>query len=903
MARMPRFNINPMGNRRFNISPMVGETRRAVYAPDETLELLPLAAARPTEALAKARAILAQRPGPHDASVARQAVGIVLRDFGDVGAAIRELRTALRLAAAVGSQDRQADVLATLGLALIQAGRTTPGLSALDAAVRQATGVLAGRVRYRRGCALWVLGRHRDALNDLRQAVAALHRSGDTMWEARALTARALVHLAAGSTQRADADLSRAERLFAATSQELELAFATHNRGLVAFRSGDLPLALSRFDQAARRYECLGTPMPDLSIDRCAVLLAAGLPRDALKEADAAIRDLEQVHGQATKKAELLLTAAGAALAGADPQTAQQRAQAARHLFGSQQRTWWHAQAGLLLLQARYAAGMVSGRLLREAEGTAIRLDALGSHDAQQARLLAGRVALALARRQDADRNLAAAARGRTRRGPALARANGWLAEALHAEATASPRRLLSACRRGFSILDEHRLTLGASELRAQATAQGAELAVLAQRCALQAHRPRMLLFWTERWRATALAAPPVRPVDDQQLQTDLTALRDVMSRLEKAAAAGAPTAGLQREQLRLEGAIRSRAMRAPGAGGVAEYGFDPATLLEKLGAARLIQIADIGGDLHVLVCGAGRVRQFAAGRADDAGREVDFARLGLHRLAYNRAAGQEHALAMLEATGRRLEDKLLGHANRSLGDGPVIIVPPGRLHAVPWALLPSLRDRVLSVAPSARAWLRAQAAVPPKRHDLVLVLGPGLETGGGEVPVLAEESEEEYDEVTVLGGGTATARRVLDAIDGARLAHIAAHGTFRSDNPLFSSLRLDDGPLTVHDFERLRRAPYRLILPSCDSAVLAPAGADELLGLTSTLVPLGTAGIIASVVPVNDCAVVQLMLALHRQLRRGGTLAESLRDARSDLDDDPAHTATGWSFIALGAR
>jgi hypothetical protein len=883
---------------------MGGETRRAVHPPGEMLELLPLAAARPTEALAKARAILAQRPGPHDASVARQAVGIVLRDFGDVRAAIRELRIALRLATAAGSRDRQADVLATLGTALVYAGRTTPGLAALDAAVRQATGTLAGRVLMRRAFALWRLGRHREALDDLRRAVTALHRSGDTIWEARALTARALVHLAAGSTQRADVDLGSAERLFAATSQELELAFATHNRGLVAFRSGDLPLALSRFDQAARHYEVLGTPMPDLSIDRCAVLLAAGLARDALNEADAAIRDLEQVHGQATKKAELLLTAAGAALAGADPQTAQQRAQAARHLFGSQQRTWWHEKAALMLLQARYAAGTVSGRLLREAERTATRLDALGSNDAQQARLLAGRVALALVRPQDADRNLAAAACGRRRRGPALARANGWLAEALRAEAAASPRRLLSACRRGLRILDEHRLTLGASELRAQATAQGAELALLAQKRALQAHRPRMLLFWTERWRATALAVPPVRPVDDQQLQGDLTAVRDVVSRLERARAAGAPTAELQREQLRLESAIRSRAMLAPGTGGVGEYGFDPATLLGKLGTARLIQIADIAGDLHVLVCGAGRVRQFAAGRADDAGREVDFARLGLNRLAYNRPAGQqEHALAMLEATGRRLEDSLLGHANRHLGDGPVVIVPPGSLHAVPWALLPSLRDRVLSVAPSARAWLRARAAVPPKRHDLVLVLGPGLGTGGGEVPVLAEESEEEYDDVTVLGQGTATARRVLDAIDGARLAHIAAHGTFRGDNPLFSSLRMDDGPLTVHDFERLRRAPHRLILPSCDSAVLAPAGADELLGLTSTLVPLGTAGIIASVVPVNDCATVQLMLALHRQLRRGGTLAESLRDARRDLDDDPAHTATGWSFIALGAH
>jgi CHAT domain-containing protein len=142
----------------------------------------------------------------------------------------------------------------------------------------------------------------------------------------------------------------------------------------------------------------------------------------------------------------------------------------------------------------------------------------------------------------------------------------------------------------------------------------------------------------------------------------------------------------------------------------------------------------------------------------------------------------------------------------------------------------------------------------------------------------------------------------VLGAIDGAWLVHIAAHGSFRADSPLFSSLRMDDGPLTVHDFERLRRAPYRLILPCCDSGLLAPAGADELLGLTSTLVPLGTAGIVAAVAPVNDKAAACLMIRLHRALRDGRSLSEALRDARRELGNDPVQVATGLSFIALGA-
>ena len=105
-----------------------------------------------------------------------------------------------------------------------------------------------------------------------------------------------------------------------------------------------------------------------------------------------------------------------------------------------------------------------------------------------------------------------------------------------------------------------------------------------------------------------------------------------------------------------------------------------------------------------------------------------------------------------------------------------------------------------------------------------------------------------------------------------------------------------------MYDLERLRRAPYRVIFSSCDSGVLAPAGADELLGLAHTLAPLGTAGIVAAVVPVNDQATATLMVPLHRYLRDGATLAEALRRTRDGTEREPVLAATAWSFIALGA-
>ena len=323
--------------------------------------------------------------------------------------------------------------------------------------------------------------------------------------------------------------------------------------------------------------------------------------------------------------------------------------------------------------------------------------------------------------------------------------------------------------------------------------------------------------------------------------------------------------------------------------------------MLDRLGDGWLIEIADVGGEVHVLLCGRGRVRRFQGGVAAEAEAEIGHLRAALRRLAYEpagRRGATAERFALLEAGALRLQDMLLGPALRHLRPGPVVVVPPGRMHGVPWAALPALRDRVLGVSPSAGAWLRAGEVPPPPGAAVVLVRGPGLATGGAEVPSLAPE----YGEATVLEGGTATVSAVLKAIDGCLLAHIAAHGTFRADSPMSSSLRLADGRLTVHDLERLSRAPHRIVLPSCDSGVLAPVGADELLGLAAALLPLGTAGIVASVVPVGDEASVPLMVSLHEGLRAGMGMAEALREARRSTPPDPAHQASGWSFCAIGA-
>jgi tetratricopeptide (TPR) repeat protein len=860
--------------------------------------LLALTHSRPADAFAEATRMLAQDPDARTASVAHQARAIVLRDTGRVAEAIAELRVALRLASTLPDRERAIDVRATLGLTLALDGRTAAGLTALDEAVAASTGVLAGQVLARRGSLLGMLGRRTEALADLNRAITLLHRGGDEVWEGRARTHRFLLYAARGQTARADRDLAVAERLFAAAGQELESAFSVHNRADLAFRTGDLPAALGFLDEAEARYRALSVFNWDLALDRCAVLLAAGLAGEALAQTDDAIRRLTREGGLGRRLAELQFAAARAARAAGEPSVAADRASAARDLFRAQRRPWWHARASFVLLQARYDNGERGAGLRRLAGRMADRLDALGAEETPTAHLLAGRLAAEQGRTVDADRHFERAARFR-HRGPTFGRAAGWLAHALRAEARHATRAALIACRRGLAAAEHHQRTLGAAELRAHATAYGTELAAIAQRHAVRRGDARMLLLWTERWRASAFAVPPVRPPDDPELAADLAALRDVVRRLDDARSAGSPTTRLEQDRRRLEASIQTRTRRIAGvaeawdADGDGRPGLD--AIVEGLGDHRLIEIVALDDTLYAVTVTGRHVRAHTVGPVADAVREVDLARFMLRRLAHGRPP--PGALAALDAAGIRLQEALLGDAVADLDGGPVVVVPPGRLHAVPWSLLPRLHGTSVRVAPSAATWLRAGLARPPRQRRVALVIGPGLGGTAAEVAKIAQG----YPDTVVLADGEATADQTLTALDGAWTAHVAAHGVFRADNPLFSSLMLDDGPLTVYDLGRLRRAPLRMVLSSCESGVAVHVGADELLGMVSALVPFGTASLLASVVPVNDEATVGFMVAFHDQVLAGSSFADALVHARQRAANDPVAAATALSFVALG--
>ena len=841
----------------------------------------------PRLALVQADRLIDDDADPWVLSVAHHARAMVLRGQGALAPAADEFRLALRMAHRAGDRDREADVRASYGLHLGMAGRPRAGLEQLGAAIAAAGDpVILAKCHMRRGYVRYFfLVQAQEAMADLSIALTGLRAAEERVWEARTLNLMGLAQLAMGSTDTALRLIREAGDLFLREGEEVEAVVTLHNRGFIAYCHGDLPECLRLYDAATTRYASFEEDPVTLVIDRVEALLAARLGGDAVDLVTARVRKGSL---QPSEEAELLFALASAQLAHDEPMSALETAARATRLFRRQRRSWWADQTELVLLLARDRSVHtgVRRRLADDAAALGERLDRSRSETAVAAWLLAGRAGVA-AGHDSAGVWLDRAAHFR-HRSTGLVRATGWRALAVKRDALDDRRGALAACRRGLDALDSHRSTLGSSELRALATRHGDELAALALRHAVHSG-PRVLLEWSERWRATALTQPPVHPPEDAELAQSLAALRNTRRRLAEAQAEGSPTVGrLDDERTRLERAIRRRTHHLAGTS-VSTTRFHAARLVDSLGDTTFVELVDIDGVLHALVARAGRVSHVVVGATSEAEQAVAFARFALRQAARGRPAD-------LHDVGGRLETALLGDAVRRLGAGPVVVSPTSRLHATPWSLLPALDRLPVSVAPSAALWLRARAAAA-SGGGRVLIAGPGLESGGAEIDVLVSR----HPEAVLLKLRDASVERALAAMDGAAVAHVAAHGHFRDDSPMFSSLDLDDGPLTVHDFERLDRAPHRIVLSACESGVVAPIGAGEMLGLVSAMLAMGSAGIVSSVAKVNDRATADLMLDVHAAMDDGEDLGHVLLRAREAARGDRVREATAAAFLAMG--
>ncbi|MEU4739729.1 CHAT domain-containing tetratricopeptide repeat protein [Actinosynnema sp. NPDC023658] len=755
-----------------------------------------------------------------------------------------------------------------------------------------------------------------------------------------ALVNRGLTNIAFGLPDAAERDLRRVIALAEAEDLPLMKAKALANLGDIAHLTGDVPRSLAYHEQAERVFRLLA---PDLlgrtRIDRARVMLAAGLADEAAEHLDEALVVLRRRRvGQDLAEAEL--ARAAAALLQNDPGTARQLAGQAQRRFRRRGSKSWAELASLMRMRAdfatatpsegggpggvdpggvnpegatpspeglvvlptqsragapdvpsspavapgRGAARVTPARATRLAE----RLTAVGLTDeASMARLLAVRMAL---RRGDPK-----AARALLDRVPAPGpitpvdhRMLLRLCRAELAVAVGEPRLALREAEEGLAELGRVRDRMGGLDLLCGTAVHGRELGELAVGLVLDGDGDAEAAFdWLERTRAQVYRYEPLPAIDDpvlarrvaesrslsravQQARLDRRPVRELEDRLDE----------LQQEVARL-GWHTSVWGRPRPVCGVAE-------VRAALGDRALVSFVAHGDVLSAVVLVAGEAALVRLGRASEVFEAVRQLHADVDALAPDHlsplVAGAVAASAMLRA--ERLDHTLMGPLAALVGQRELVVVPTGDLYAVPWNVLPSLHGRPIVVTPSATAWLNATSARPTATR-VVLVGGPDLPEVVGEMSDLRGTYP---DAVVAEAVGD-----VLAALDGARLAHLAAHGEHVADNALFSHLELVDGPLFAHEAARLRTAPEQVVLAACSLALSHIRPGDEALGFAGALLAGGSRTVVAAVNKVGDRATAMTMATFHKLMADGKPLSHALAEATAA---DPLRRP----FVCFGA-
>ena len=618
-------------------------------------------------------------------AAAERAFGMAAAASGDLAGATDRLRNAARVAETAGLPIRAGEARGFLAYVLLLTSGAQRALVELDLAdAVLPDGVSAARLQMQRGIVLSEIRRFDEALASLDRALTTLKRAGgDDLLEADIRNNRGVVCLAVRDWDAATEELRRAEMLFARGGHVGRTARVYHNRGVVDAFRGDLPAALSAFDDAAEYYRLAGAHPGLLAVDRAEALLAVRLIAEARQAAELAVRDFARQRN-AVDLVEARLLLAKAALLDGDPATALAEAGRARRSAQRQGRPRWAALAGHLRLQARWREGDRSAASLRAGARIAAELaDAGWVVQSLDARLILAQIALSLGRPDYARRQLAGTGSAR-QSGPADLRVRAWHAEAILRRSEGDRRGAARAVRAGLEILDEYQASLGATDMRAHAFAHADELARLGVELAVESGHAESIFAAAERGRAGALRFRPARPPDDAELVADLAELRQVVTELGSGDTAPGP---LVARQQAIEFAIRDRARHAAGSHDVIARRPTGSQLRAALGRAMLVEYLELDGDLHAVAASAGRFRFHRLGSVAAAEKSLESLRTGLRWLAHG--VGSARSLTavtdVINRSARELDVLLLGPLLADGDDSPLRHRPDRRpaRHAV----------------------------------------------------------------------------------------------------------------------------------------------------------------------------------------------------------------------------
>ncbi len=336
---------------------------------------------------------------------------------------------------------------------------------------------------------------------------------------------------------------------------------------------------------------------------------------------------------------------------------------------------------------------------------------------------------------------------------------------------------------------------------------------------------------------------------------------------------------------------------------------FDVHSLQQQLGnETTLIEYVERDGKISAFVVTGGKLTYVAELCS------VDEVAEGLSDLQFQFGScrfGMERLGKFVDELKRRTDQCLRSLFNmvvhpleKLLAGSEVIFVPCGQLSQVPFPALfdgeQYLTERyTVNSAPGASVWarLRERSSSSPKNALLVGFADESIPLVETEIDALKENLPSRK----VLVGSAASFAAFSNAAPEFDLIHVACHGQFRGDNPMFSSLHLSDGWVTARDISSLKLRARVVTLSACETGLSQVYAGDETLGLVRGFLTAGAASLIVSLWTVNDAAAAPLMSDMYSELQLGATPAASLQKAQINFIKRGEHPYLWAPFVAIG--
>lgn len=250
------------------------------------------------------------------------------------------------------------------------------------------------------------------------------------------------------------------------------------------------------------------------------------------------------------------------------------------------------------------------------------------------------------------------------------------------------------------------------------------------------------------------------------------------------------------------------------------------------------------------------------------------------------------------------LHEELVAPLRDYLHAPHLVIVPHGVLHYLPFHALFDgeqylIDSHTISYAPSATVFALCQQKAS-SATGAPLVMG----IPDAQAPLILDEARsiaKILRGADLIWGKDANEQTLRTKGPHSRLIHIATHGTFRQDNPMFSGIRLGDAYLSLYDLYQLKLQAELVTLSGCATGLNVVTAGDELLGLIRGLLYAGAQSLLLTLWNVHDGSTAEFMCRFYRRLETHADKALALQGAMQALRERYPHPYHWAPFVLIG--